>query len=75
MPGESYINKKNLSFYVLNRKSSAEMVNIYMFADKEFDKDGLFLSPDEIGFSNIYYDDSNTFIEYDNESVKEIKIY
>ena len=74
LPGEPVESENGLSFYVLNRKSSAEMVSKYMFANEEFDKERKFLNSSDNHFSNVYFDDSVKFKEYTSENIKDLRI-
>jgi LCP family protein required for cell wall assembly len=74
LPGEPALNSKGLSFYVLNRKSAAEIVKGYMFADKDFDPEKYFLNSDEQAFANIYNDDDFEIREYNDTSLPDLKI-
>jgi LCP family protein required for cell wall assembly len=74
LPGEPALNSKGLSFYVLNRKSAAEIVKCYMFADKDFDPEKYFLNSDEQAFANIYNDDDFEIREYNDTSLPDLKI-
>lgn len=74
VPGEPVENENNLSFYVLNRKSAAELAKKYMFASGEFDKNERFLNSANQKFKDIYYDDSIRVKEYTKESVQDLKI-
>ncbi len=74
MPGEPLQSKNGLSFYVLNRKSAAEISKKYMFANKEFDRNRNFLNTNEAGFINIYEDDSIEYREYSNKTLNDINI-
>ncbi|MBQ9070325.1 MAG: LCP family protein [Clostridia bacterium] len=74
VPGEPIISSGGLSYYVLNRKSAAEMAKNYMFADGEFDRERKFLNSAESGFINIYEDDGISLREYSNENVSDMHI-
>ncbi len=74
VPGEASENKNGLSYYVLNRKNAAEVAKKYMNADKEFDLKRIFFNSGEIGFVNIYEDDSSSYHEYSNTTLEEMKI-
>ena len=74
VPGEPIENENGLSFYVLNRKSAAEIANKYMFASEEFDAERVFLKSDNAGFSNIYEDDSVKYKEYSSSDVYDLRI-
>lgn len=74
VPGEPAINSNGLSYYVLNRKSAAEIAKRYMFATNEFDKDYKCRNASEQAFMNIYDDDSLVIREYYNEEIKDMHI-
>ncbi len=73
VPGEA-INYKNLSFYVLNRKSAAEISNRYMFADRELDPEKRFCNAGEDLFKDVYYDESIGIREYRDDNIEDINI-
>ena len=74
VPGEPALSKSGLSFYVLNRKSAAEIAKQYMFADKGFDPEMAFLNPDDLSFANVYNDDDFEIREYSDTSLSDLKI-
>jgi len=74
VPGEPLENENGLSFYVLNRKSGAELARKYMFADKEFDSGLEFLNTHDEKFTDIYYDDSLKIKEYTADGIKSLHI-
>lgn len=74
MPGEPVISQNGLSFYVLNRKSSAEIVARYLFAENEFDPQRRFMRSDDICFLNIYNDENFKAQEFCDEDLNSIKI-
>lgn len=74
VPGEPAENENGLSFYVLNRKSAAELARIYMFADGDFDKGQRFCNKNEAAFVNIYTDDSYKIVEYSNYDLTNMHI-
>ncbi len=74
MPGEAIQNKNGLSFYVLNRKNSAEVAKKYMNTNKEFDLKRIFFNSGDIGFMNIYEDENSNYSEYSNKNINEISI-
>lgn len=74
VPGEPVENENGLSFYVLNRKSAAELAKNYMYAQEVFDKRQIFLDESNRTFSDIYFDNSIPLKEYTSENVSEIKI-
>ena len=74
LPGEPAVSKNGISFYVLNRKSAAEMVSIYMFATEIFDKKLKCLNESEVSFANIYEDDTITYREYTNKNLADMHI-
>lgn len=69
VPGEPIQDANGLSFYVLNRKSAAEISKRYMFAKNDFDKDKRCLNEDEPGFANIYEDNSISAREFSSEDL------
>jgi len=73
VPGEA-INYKNISFYVLNRKSAAEMAVRYMFADRELDSELRFCNGNDEIFKDVYYDDTIGIREYRDDNVTDINI-
>ena len=74
VPGEATQSKYGVSYYVLNRKSAAEMAKRYMFAFREFDPDRRFVDRSSIAFSNIYDDTDIQIREYTAQSLNEMKI-
>lgn len=74
LPGEPAVSTNGISFYVLNRKSAAEIANIYMFATEVFDKKYRCLNKNESAFVNIYEDDSITNREYTNKNLSDMHI-
>jgi LCP family protein required for cell wall assembly len=74
MPGEPAVSQNGLSFYVLNRKSSAEIVKRYLFAENEFDPQRRFMRLDDIGFINIYNDEKFRAQEFCDDDLSSIKI-
>ena len=74
MPGEPVKNEHGLSFYVLNRKSAAEISERYVFSEKEFDADARFLNKNEISFLNVYYDKDFEAVEFFDDEISSIKI-
>ena len=74
VPGEPVESKNGLSFYVLNRKSAAEMTARYMFADKAFDEKLKFLDSENESFSDVYYDDSIKLKEYTTDNISNLRI-
>jgi anionic cell wall polymer biosynthesis LytR-Cps2A-Psr (LCP) family protein len=74
MPGEPIISNNGLSFYVLNRKSSAEIVKRYLHAENEFDPKRRFMRSDDLGFINIYNDENFKAQEFCSENLDSIKI-
>ena len=74
MPGEPIIGNNGLSFYVLNRKSSAEIVKRYLCAENEFDQQRRFMRSDDLGFINIYNDENFKAQEFCSENLDSIKM-
>lgn len=74
VPGEPAENENGVSFYILNRKSAAELARNYMFATEEFDKKHVFQKSDNETFNCIYGDDSIKLKEYSSSDVDNIKI-
>lgn len=74
VPGEPIQSKSGLSYYVLNRKSSAEISTRYMFAEGEFDRNKLCLNSSDAGFANIYEDDYIKPHEYSSDGVADMHI-
>ena len=74
LPGEPAENKNGLSFYVLNRKSSAEIVKKYMFATDEFDKKRVFVDKSNPFFAEIYNDENIRYKEYTSDNVDDLQI-
>lgn len=74
VPGEPVESDNGLSFYVFNRKSAAEMVSKYMFADKSFDDEKKFLNARNEKFRDIYNDTSIKINEYTEEDITHLKI-
>jgi LCP family protein required for cell wall assembly len=74
VPGEPIQNANGLSYYVLNRKSAAELAKTFMFATKEFDVKHQLCNNDELGFVNIYNDDSYKIKEYSNYDLSNMHI-
>ena len=74
VPGEPTNSSTGLSYYVLNRKSAAEIAKVYMFADGEFDKNYKCVNFEELGFVNIYEDGNIKIHEYSNDNVSDMRI-
>ena len=74
LPGEPTTAPSGLSYYVLNKKSTAEMLKTYMFSEKEFDQSRRFLNTEWDNFVNIYNDDSIGLIEYSKDSLDDMHI-
>lgn len=74
LPGEAIQNESGLSYYVLNRKASEDIVRRYMFAEDAFDSEKRFLNKDNIGFVNIYEDDNIHPKEFSNENIADIRL-
>ena len=74
VPGEATQGKHGVSYYILNRKSAAELAKRYMFAFREFDPDRRFVDRSSIAFSNIYDDTDIPIREYTAQSLNEMKI-
>ncbi len=74
VPGCPAENSKNVSFYILNRKSAAEIAKKYMNATESFDTDKLCLNMSEPEFVQIYEDNAIAYREYTNKSLDNIKI-
>ncbi len=74
VPGEPAFNSRGVSFYVLNRKSAAEIAKRYMFAKKDFDERRLFLNDDELSFMNIYDDDKFSYRELTPDDITHMHI-
>jgi len=74
VPGEAAVSEKGLSYFVLNRKSAAEIAKKYMFATREFDRDRKCRNSAEQAFMNIYDDDTLKIKEYYNEEIKDMHI-
>ena len=73
VPGEP-VNYKNVSFYILNRKSAAEIAERYMFSENDFDADTRFCNCTDQISKDIYYDDGIAIREYISDRIGEIKI-
>lgn len=74
VPGEPTENENGLSFYVLNRKSAAEMAQRYMFATEKFDKERKFLNDGNAKFKEIYEEDNIDIKEYSADNVDRLQI-
>lgn len=74
VPGCPAENSNGLSFYILNRKSAAEIAKKYMRATASFDTGMLCKNTNEPEFVQIYDDNSIGYREYTNESLSNIKI-
>ena len=74
VPGLPCQNSKGLSFYVLNRKSVAEISKRYMNSTCAFDAGYLCKNPQEPQFESIYEDDSIGYYEYSNDNINNIRI-
>lgn len=74
IPGEPTFASNNLSYYVLNRKNAAEVVEKYMFSSCEFDRERKFTNEKEIGFNNIYNDCNSHYKEYRNDDINKVII-
>lgn len=74
VPGEPIEAVNGISYYVLNRKSAAEIAIKYMGASKNFDSGLLCKNDNEAGFVNIYEDENHRYREYTNESLSDMHI-
>ncbi len=74
VPGEAAETENGLSYYILNRKSAAELAKRYMFATKEFDAGRKCTDKSNVAFLNIYEDEGFTYKEYSNEDIANIHI-
>ena len=74
VPGEPINSSTGVSYYVLNRKSAAELSRVYMFANEEFDKECKCVDFNDIGFVNIYEDETIKIREYSNNNVSDMRI-
>ena len=74
LPGEAIQDRYGISYYVINRKSGIEISKRYMFSKSEFDKERRLLREDDVGFVNIYEDDSILPREYNSSNVSQIRI-
>ncbi len=74
LPGEPAQNANGVSYYVLNRKSTAEMIKNYMFSYEEFDARRMFLNSADTAFVNIYEDDSIKLREYTGKTLSGMHI-
>ena len=74
VPGEPAESAEGISYYVLNRKSAAEIAVRYMNAKKIFDEHLICKNNSEPGFVNIYEDKNLHFLEYTNENLADIHI-
>ena len=74
VPGEPTNTPSGLSYYVLNKKSTAEMVKSYMFSYSDFDPEKRFFTDKYDSFVNIYNDDSINLREFSKESLSDMHI-
>ncbi len=74
VPGEPVVNGRGVSFYVLNRKSAAEIAKKYMYASEVFDYKLLCKNIDEPGFALVYDDNIIGYREYTHETLGKLKI-
>lgn len=74
VPGCPVENSNGISFYVLNRKSAAEIAKKYMYATEPFDSDRLCTDINESGFIEIYEDNTIAYREYTNHNLNNIQI-
>lgn len=74
LPGEPVIASNGLSYYVLNRKSTAEMLKNYMFSYQTFDPEHSFVNYNETSMVNVYEDDGIPLREYSKESLSDMRI-
>ncbi len=74
VPGEPAFGENGVSFYILNRKSAAEMAKKYMFAFREFDPDRSFTNKSIDSFANIYGDGTIKIREYSGEDIRDMTI-
>jgi len=74
VPGEPTNSPSGLSYYVLNKKSTEEMVKKYMFSYSVFDPEKRFVSEEYDSFYNIYYDESVSVREFTRESLSDMHI-
>ena len=74
LPGEPTENSNGISYYVLNRKSAAEIAARYMNASNPFDENMICRNTEEPGFVNIYEDMGIGYREYTNENLADIHI-
>ena len=74
VPGEAAMGLNGISYYVLNRKSAAEIASKYMYATVKFDSKRIFCDFKSDVFKNIYEDDSIGYIEYSNDHINDLRI-
>jgi LCP family protein required for cell wall assembly len=74
LPGEAVTSKSGLSYYVLNKRASADAVKKYMFAHLAFDRMGKLYSRAEQSFLDVYEDENQSYREYSNDNVKDISV-
>ena len=74
VPGQPVESSGGLSFYVLNRKSAAEIARKYMFATEKFDTGLLCKNCNESKFELIYEDSNLKYREYTNKNLSKVHI-
>ena len=73
LPGEALVSDGGVSYFCTNRKSSGEVLASYFGADI-FDEFGKLHNISERAFSNVYYDENSTYLEYNDNNLDSIKL-
>ena len=74
MPGEADVTSTGLSYYFLNKKCAADVAKKYMFAEKAFDIEKIFVNTSQKSFINIYNDENLVYNEYSGDTVYGISL-
>lgn len=73
LPGEALIDGGGISYFCANRKNSTEVLLRY-FSSDGFDEEGELFNSDERAFYNVYYDESASYFEYNDNNLDSIKL-
>ncbi len=75
LPGEGVTSASGLSYYVLNRRATMDVLSRYVGADRmRFDREGRLYKADELAFKNIYFDKNFGYREYTDDSLGNLHI-
>ena len=75
LPGESITAASGLSYYVLNRRATMDVLSRYVGADRmRFDREERLYKPDDLAFKNIYFDKNFGYREYTDDTLGSLHI-